>query len=247
MAADPPFDPEQQGISLSELAEAFAQVMGTTPRRQDADEAARLEGNEPDERGGESESAASPELAVETESGADDACPISPRTIVEAMLFVGNRDGQPLTARRAAELMRDVGEEEIPALIDELNRQYEAMGTPYYVVNEVGGYRLVLREEMRPLQNRFFGRVREARLSQAAVDVLALVAYEQPITGEKISQLRGKPSGHVVNQLVRRGLLRVERPDPKKRTAHYRTTDRFLQLFSLDSLEDLPRDDSAPP
>ncbi|NLF07030.1 MAG: SMC-Scp complex subunit ScpB, partial [Pirellulaceae bacterium] len=87
-----------------------------------------------------------------------------------------------------------------------------------------------------------------ARLSQAAIDVLALVAYEQPITGEKIQQLRGKPSRHVLAHLVRRGLLRIERPEPKRRTAYYRTTDRFLRVFNLESLDDLPQSaDDGPP
>ena len=71
--------------------------------------------------------------------------------------------------------------------------------------------------------------------------MLALVAYQQPITGEKINQLRGKPSSHILAHLVRRGLLRIERPDPKRRTPHYHTTDRFLRLFNLQSLDDLPR------
>ena len=81
-----------------------------------------------------------------------------------------------------------------------------------------------------------------------AIDVLALVAYQQPLTGEKIHRLRGKPSSHILSHLVRRGLLRIERPAAKRRTPHYHTTERFLQLFNLQSLDDLPRsEDSGPP
>ena len=144
--------------------------------------------------------------------------------------------------------MRDVEADEIPALIDELNRRYAARGAPYRIVGEEDGYRLALCREFHPLRNRFYGRIREARLSQAAIDVLALVAYQQPMTGEKIGRLRGKPSSHVLAHLVRRGLLRIERPDTKRRTPHYHTTDRFLQLFNLQSLDDLPRsEDFSPP
>jgi segregation and condensation protein B len=129
-----------------------------------------------------------------------------------------------------------------------LNHGYEVRGAPYRIVGEGDGYRLTLCPEFRQLRDRFYGRIREARLSQASVDVLALVAYQQPITGEKISRLRGKPSNHILSHLVRRGLLRIERPDPKKRTPHYHTTDRFLKLFNLQSLDDLPRsEDSGPP
>ena len=76
------------------------------------------------------------------EPGGDDACPINPRTILEAMLFVGNRDNEPLSPRRAAELMRDVEADEIPSLVAELNRRYDGDGLPYHIVGEGDGYRL---------------------------------------------------------------------------------------------------------
>jgi len=136
--------------------------------------------------------------------------------------------------------MRGVEAEEIPALVDELNQRYRASGRPYLVSHVGSGYRLVLRERFRALRNRFYGRVREARLSQAAVDVLAVVAYRQPITAEEVSRMRGKPSSHVLGQLLRRGLLRIQRKEPLGRKAGYFTTDRFLGLFGLGSLEDLP-------
>ncbi|OHB68768.1 MAG: hypothetical protein A2V70_01890 [Planctomycetes bacterium RBG_13_63_9] len=157
------------------------------------------------------------------------------------MLFVGNRDGRPLSAAQAAELMRGVEPEEIPGLVDELNRRYTANGCPYHIANDGSGYRFLLHSAFHRLRSRFYGRVREARLSQAAVDVLAVVAYQQPLTSEQIGQLRGKPSSHVLSQLVRRGLLRIERRDPKRRTASYFTTDRFLELFGMESLDDLPQ------
>jgi segregation and condensation protein B len=239
---DPPFDSQPQGISLDELAAAFAQVMGVEPRRPAESTAAK--NAEP-----AAVSADTP-VAPAAESPqpvADDACPISPRTIFEAMLFVGNRENRPLSVARAAELMRDVQADEIPPLIDELNRRYAADNCPYEIAGEGDGCRLTLRREHHPLRNRFYGRIREARLSQAAIDVLALVAYQQPIAGEKIGRLRGRPSRHVLAHLVRRGLLRIERPDAKPRTPHYLTTDRFLKLFNLQSLDDLPRSEDPDP
>jgi segregation and condensation protein B len=157
------------------------------------------------------------------------------------MLFVGNRENQPLSPRRAAELMRDVEVDEIPALVEELNRRYNEAAAPYQIVGEGDGYRLTLRDEFHSVRNRFYGRVREARLSQAAIDVLALVAYQQPVTSEQIHRQRGKPSRHVLAHLVRRGLLKIQRPDKQRRTPHYSTTERFLSLFNLQSLDDLPR------
>jgi len=240
----------QEGISLDELSQAFAQVMGAAPQaRPDAAQAADLpEAREhaagddretPGNRGG------AVEQAVSTPA-VEDACPVSPTTIFEAMLFVGNRDNEPLSAVRAAELMRDVAADEIPSLVDQLNRRYDADGRAYQIVGEGDGYRLTLRKKYAALRNRFYGRMREARLSQAAIDVLAIAAYRQPITGERVNRLRGKPSSHILAQLVRRGLLRIERPESKRRKVEYYTTDRFLKLFNLQSLGDLPRGEDAP-
>ena len=83
--------------------------------------------------------------------------------------------------------------------------------------------------------------MREARLSQAAIDVLAIVAYQQPLSAEQIGAVRGKPSGAVLSQLVHRGLLRIERQPGKRPNVQYFTTDRFLHLFGLQTLADLPQ------
>lgn len=255
---EPPFDPQSQGISLDELAQAFAQVMGGEPRQvaPTAEPSSASESSEPpvgvdgiDTASATSDNAEStPEKPPAVAEDHDVNCPISPRTLFEAMLFVGNRENRPLTPARAAELMRDVVIDDIPPLVDELNRAYEARHAPYRIIGEGDGYRLTLCSEFHQLRNQFYGRVREAKLSQASVDVLALVAYQQPITGEQIGHLRGKPSSHILAHLVRRGLLRIERPETKRRTPHYRTTDRFLKLFNLESLDDLPRsEDFTPP
>ncbi len=248
MTSQPPtpaFEPKQQGISLAELTEAFARAMGVEPKG--SAEAAAGEAAAPAEAPAAAGETIEPSVAVseatpsEPVAAEDACCPISPRSILEAMLFVGNRDGKPLSAARAAELMRGVTPSEIPDLVDQLNKRYAANRCPYHVTSESEGYRLTLRREFHRLRDRFYGRVREARLSQAAIDVLATVAYRQPIAAEQVNQLRGKPSNHVLAHLVHRGLLRIERQADKRRTVHYLTTERFLRLFGLETLADLPR------
>jgi segregation and condensation protein B len=248
---EPAIEPRrQEGISLDELAQAFAQVMGAPPRAQpDAEQPAQTPSNSD-----QPADVVQQMTDVQPEVGelpsippaGEDACPVSPLSILEAMLFVGNRDNKPLSAGKAAELMRDVAAEEIPLLVEELNQHYAADGCPYNIVGEGDGYRLTLRKTYSALRNKFYGRIREARLSQAAIDVLAIVAYQQPLSGERVSRLRGKPSSHILTQLVRRGLLRIERPESKRRTPDYYTTQRFLRLFNLQSLNDLPRSEDAP-
>ncbi len=228
------------GISLGELTEAFAEAMGTRPQAVPQEETAR-------ETVAVTEESLDAQEEPEPQSDDDDAdpCPISPLSIIEAMLFVGNRESQPLSSVRAAEVMRGVEPEDIDGLVEQLNVRYSAGGRPYHIVQEGGGYRLTLRSAYRGLQERFYGRIREARLSQPAIDVLAIIAYRQPLTSEQISRLRGKPCSHLLAQLVRRGLLRIERMDNKRRTAQYFTTDRFLGLFGMEDLDDLPRSEEV--
>jgi len=168
-------------------------------------------------------------------------CPISPRSIFEAMLFVGDPENHPLPAGRATDLMRGVDPEEIPRIVNELNADYTRRGCPYRVVNQPGGYRLELEPSFESVRRRFYGKVREVRLSQAAVDVLATVAYRQPITADEVTKIRDHPSQGILGQLVRRGLLSIERSSDRKIPARYSTTDRFLELFNLESIDFLPQ------
>jgi segregation and condensation protein B len=176
-----------------------------------------------------------------TKPAADDACEVSPRSILEAMLFVGSRDNQPLSSSRVAGMMRGVRAVEIDELVRELNQQYDANGCPYRICSEADGYRLLLREEFSRIRDKFYGRQRQARLSPAAIEVLSIIAYQGSQTSEEVHRLRGTPSGAILSQLVRRQLLRIERDPAAPRSPRYHTTARFLELFGLESLDDLPR------
>jgi segregation and condensation protein B len=190
----------------------------------------------PGEADAESGALAPPQDALD-----DDLCPTSPATILEAMLFVGSPSSAPLSATQVAGLMRGVRPAEIDALVRQLNQDYARRRCPYKIVHEGAGYRLKLRDEFSRAREQFYGKSRAARLSQAAIEVLAIVAYNAPVTTEDVGRLRGKPSGHVLLQLVRRQLLRVERDATLPRRVRYSTTPRFLQLFGLESLDELPQ------
>jgi len=158
--------------------------------------------------------------------------------IIEAMLFVG---GAPLTAARACEAIRGLTPEDFQQAVDTLNRNYRSQGRPYQLQMQDHGYVLALRPHFAGLREKLYGGVREARLSPAAVDVLALVAYRQPATRQEIDSLRGYDSGAVLRQLVRYGLVALQRGEGEDREVRYATTQRFLDLFHLRSLEDLPQ------
>jgi segregation and condensation protein B len=228
-------EPDDQGLSLDELSQAYAALLnrGADPYPQPDDTA--------------SEPAAPGAATTDGEPPADlgppneVACEVTPKTILEAILFVGNPNGDPLTSERIAALMRGVLPREIDDLVSELNAEYRNLGCPYSIVSVDAGYRLELRAEFAGLRDAFYGRIREARLSQSAIDVLAIVAYQQPVGVDVIDRLRGKPSGAILSQLVRRDLLLLERPSDRKARPSYRTTERFLDLFDLDELGELPR------
>ena len=234
--AEPEIQVDDSGLSLEDLGQAYAAVLnrGGVPYEEP--------GEQPEPSTGEVANELEAELASELLPPVSDvACELSPKSILEAMLFVGHPQNEPLTAKQVSSLMRGVLPEEIDELVRELNEQYDADRTPYRVASEGAGYRLVLCDEFSALREQFYGRVKEAKLSQSVIDTLAIVAYHQPVGLKEVDQLRGKPSGGILGQLVRRQLVKIERSPDKPSEIKYRTTSRFLDLFSLDSLEDLPR------
>jgi segregation and condensation protein B len=159
--------------------------------------------------------------------------------LIEALLFVG---GAALTAENAAAAIRGLTPAQFTEAIASLNQDYRRQGRPYAIQAHGQGYSLVLRPRFRSVLDRLYGSVREARLSPAAIDVLALVAYRQPVTKQEIDSIRGAESGSLIRQLVRRNLLAVvQRGEAGRREVFYGTTPRFLELFQLSSLDDLPQ------
>jgi segregation and condensation protein B len=158
--------------------------------------------------------------------------PPPPVRIIEALLFAG---GQPLTPERAGAVVRGLSPDHVRSLIDGLNRTYRRQNRPYSVHSTEQGYVLGLRQRYQSVVERLTGGPREARLSKAAVEVLSLIAFRQPVSRADIDGQRGSDSAVYVRQLVRLGLVAVL-PGPA-----YATTPRFLELFGLQSLDDLPQ------
>jgi segregation and condensation protein B len=164
--------------------------------------------------------------------------PPSPLQIVEALLFVG---GAPLTAGVAADAIRGLSSEQFRECIDVLNCVYRTQNRPYSVVHGSTGYVLRVNRRYASIRERLFGGPREARLNQPALDVLSLVAYRQPVAKAEIDAARGADSGPVLRQLVRLGLLAATETDEgDSKDVRYGTTARFLEVFRLRGLDDLP-------
>jgi segregation and condensation protein B len=227
---------EEEGLSLEELSQTYAQLLNKGEPSQPAGEA----GQETTEGAGDSDSEEFDPLAEELVES--DACPVTPRSILEAVLFVGRPDNSPIPADELAGLMRGVRVAEIEEWVAELNQIYQQTGRAIRVGAVGNGYRLQLADDLQFIRDRFYGPVREVRLNQAAVDCLALIAYQPGISREQLEEQRGQPSGSVLSQLVRRQLVEIKREgDKQKRQLHYYPTDKLMQLVGLSALEDLPQ------
>jgi segregation and condensation protein B len=174
---------------------------------------------------------------MEEEPRSSDDSPPPLERIIEALLFVG---GPPLTVDRAREVIRQLTPEQFTDAIARLNNDYRHQGRPYRIGLREHGYELALRPAFRAVAQRLAGSARETRLSQAATDTLALVAYRQPVTRQEVDSLRGADSISLLRQLVRLGLISVQRGDGQSESC-YGTTGRFLKEYGLRSLDDLPR------
>lgn len=231
--AAPASAPEQSPLSLSRLRAAFAQMLGTSEQ-----------GARSKEQGANSAAPSSlPAPRSLPPAPYSDPCEINPRTVVEAMLFVGRPADAPFSSRELAAAMRGVSPAEIDAAVVELNTAYERDVAPYEIVGTTAGYQLELRSNLRRMRDKLHGRMREAKLTPAAVEVLSVVAYNQPTTSEAITELRGAPSGAVLQSLVRRKLVRVDRPADRGAPPQYWTTDRFLRVFGVENIAALPRNE----
>ncbi len=174
----------------------------------------------------------------------------SPRDLigaVEAVLWVAQ---EPLTLKKLMAVTGAPGVAEVRAAISELRRRLVARRSSIELVEVAGGLRLTTRPAYAPwLQRLFEGPAAGVRLSGAAAETLAIVAYRQPVVRAEVEAIRGVGCGEVLRQLLEVDLLRiVGRSEELGRPLLYGTTGRFLELYGLGSLDDLPgRGEGADP
>ena len=159
------------------------------------------------------------------------------RRIVEAVIL---GTPEPLSAQRIAAVVPYAKPAKIKKLVDELNSEYIAQGRAFEIVEVAGGYQMrTLPEFANQLQQ--IQPQRPLRLSKAALETLAIVAYKQPVTRGDVEDVRGVDAGAVLRSLLERKLVRLAgHKEVPGRPMLYGTTRRFLEVFGLESLEDLP-------
>ena len=167
-----------------------------------------------------------------------------PSRIVEALLFASQA---PLSAAEIARAEPDWSEPRVRELVDELRREYREQGRAFDVVEIGEGFQLLTRPEFLPVLERFDTVSLPSRLSGAALETLAIIAYRQPVGRAEIEEIRGVGVGGVLKTLLERELIAVTgRGEGLGRPLLYGTTARFLDHFGFRSLADLPRPEDLP-
>lgn len=164
--------------------------------------------------------------------------------IVESLLFASDA---PLTAADLARVDERLDEDTVVAVIDELRSEYDSSERSFTVVEIAGGYQLLTRPEFDVVLDRYQTVPQSAKLSVPALEVLAIIAYRQPLGRAEIEEIRGVQSAAVLRTLQDRELIEpVARGEGLGRPLLYGTTRKFMEHFGFRSLEDLPRPDELP-
>lgn len=160
------------------------------------------------------------------------------RAAVEAMLFASDA---PVSVETLVDVLPRADEKMVRACIGDLKEAYESADGGLQIVQVAGGYHIRTRPELAHWVERLLRKRRKMRLSQAALETLAIIAYKQPVTRMEVESIRGVDVGGVLGTLLERDLITIKgRSRGPGRPLLYRTTTEFLDHFGLNDLDDLP-------
>lgn len=167
-------------------------------------------------------------------------------SVIEALIFASD---EAVSATDLHKSIRQIdGEdvqlsvEEIETAIDELNDKYDAAGLSFRIVKVARGFLFATRAEYSNYLGYLSSEKSKRRLSQAALETLAIIAYKQPITKPELESIRGVNSDYILNMLLEKNLITISgRSDTIGRPLLYGTTDEFLKYFGLYQITDLPK------
>lgn len=168
------------------------------------------------------------------------------KNIIEALIFSSD---EPLTNAEIIKAIKgidgedsEIASDDINSAVDLLNHEYETSGRAVKIVKIAGGYLFATREEYAKYIGYLSSEKTKRRLSQAALETLAIIAYKQPITKPELESIRGVNSDYILATLLDKKLITISgRAETIGRPLLYSTTDEFLKYFGLNSLSDLPK------
>ncbi|HEX4055226.1 MAG TPA: SMC-Scp complex subunit ScpB [Tepidisphaeraceae bacterium] len=182
---------------------------------------------------------------VEIESdGPEDSGPIHvDERLLEALLISTHH---PLTAGRLAELMDLPATKPVRQAIRDINAQYEESHRSFRIEQVAGGYQILTLPEFGEALKKLHQREIDAKLTKAALETLAIIAYKQPILRADIEAIRGVACGETIRNLMEKRLVNIAgRAEEPGRPILYGTTKRFLEVFGLNTLKELPQSEDG--
>ncbi len=163
------------------------------------------------------------------------------KNILEALIFISV---EPLTLEKIKEVLNDIPEEEILQALFNLGTEMESAPRAIRLVQTGGGWVFMTKPTFDPPVRKLLQIERRKKLSPAALEALSAVAYHQPVTQTDIMTIRGVDSTHSLHTLLENKLIKISgRKDAPGRPLLYKTTEKFLTYFGLNSLEELPREE----
>lgn len=184
------------------------------------------------------------------EAGDDDAVDTRHAHLIdgptlEALLFTTRH---PLTPGRIGELMDVPSSKVLRAAIAALNETYEATARSFRIEQVAGGYQMLTLPQYGALLNKLHQREIDSKLTRSALETLSIIAYKQPVLRAEVEAIRGVASGETIRTLMEKHLVKIAgRAEIAGRPILYGTTKRFLEVFGLNSLKELPKEDQARP
>ena len=165
--------------------------------------------------------------------------------LLEALLLSTHH---PLTAGRLAELLDLESTKPLRRAVKTLNEQYETGGRAFRIEQVAGGFQILTLPEFGDALKKLHQREADAKLTKAALETLAIIAYKQPVLRADVEAIRGCACGETIRSLMEKHLVKIAgRAEEPGRPILYGTTKRFLELFGLNNLKDLPQPEALKP
>ncbi|MBO6522487.1 MAG: SMC-Scp complex subunit ScpB [Balneolaceae bacterium] len=166
-------------------------------------------------------------------------------SVIEALIFASD---EPISGEKIRSIIVEneeqieIDEGTVANFVEKLNQRYDENGLSFRIELLAGGYTFVTQSKYHYWLSVFQHENAFRKLSQSAIESLAIVAYRQPITKPEVDQIRGVDSGYIIRQLMEKALIEVSgRADSPGKPLLYRTTKHFLRHFGLNSVQDLPK------
>ncbi|MBN1391174.1 MAG: SMC-Scp complex subunit ScpB [Sedimentisphaerales bacterium] len=182
-----------------------------------------------------------PETQPDTENQADTSQPpadVTVESVTEAVLFASD---EPLKEARLADIV-GTSASQIRQHIKNLNDKYQANNNSFRIEQIAGGYQMMTLSPYNHWLQKLLHARDSGKLSPAALETLAIIAYKQPIIRADVETIRGVAVGEIIRTLMYKGLVKIiGRAEVVGRPLLYGTTKKFLEVFGLNSLKDLPK------